>query len=169
MAHKSTYKVLFKRRRSGKTNYAKRVSLLRPKTSRMVIRKSNALIRTQIVAYDATGDRTVCAAISTELPTLGWKYNPKNLGSAYLTGFLLGTRAKAAKVEKAVVDLGLHTPMHGGRLFAAVKGARDAGLSIPVSEDVLPDAKRLSQKREAEFAQAKQMIEKETVKEKKSK
>jgi hypothetical protein len=38
-----------------------------------------------------------------------------------------------------------------------------------VSEDVLPDAKRLSQKREAEFAQAKQMIEKETVKEKKSK
>ncbi|MDO8624681.1 MAG: 50S ribosomal protein L18 [Candidatus Diapherotrites archaeon] len=153
MAHKSTYKTLFKRRRSGKTNYVKRVSMLSSKNLRLVVRKSSALIRCQVVAYETKGDQTIASAVSSELTKWGWNANPKNLPSAYLTGLLLGKRAVKANVKKVVVDIGLHTAMHKGRLFAAIKGAIDAGLTVPVSETVLPDANRVAGKHVEAFAQ----------------
>ena len=153
MTHKSTYKLLFKRRRSGKTNYAKRLALLKSHQPRLVVRKSNNLMKLQIVQYSEKGNSTVVSSSSQELGGFNWKSNLGNVPSAYLAGFLLGKRAVAAGIKTAVLDIGLHTPMHKGRIFSAVKGVLDAGLTVPVGEDALPDEKRVSGKHIEAFAQ----------------
>ena len=153
MAHKSTYKLLFKRRRTGKTNYAKRLNLLKSNEVRLVVRKSNAVTRLQLVKYHPAGDQTLVSATTAELGNWNWKSNPANLPSAYLAGFLIGKRALKADIKKAMLDIGLHTPQHKGRLFAAVKGAIDAGLVVPVGEEALPNTNRASGKHIEEFTQ----------------
>ena len=49
MANKKTYTVPFRRKREGKTNYKKRLGLLKSKSLRLVVRKSNKHILVQLV------------------------------------------------------------------------------------------------------------------------
>lgn len=152
MATKSTYQVLFRRRRSGKTNYAKRLDLLKGNKPRLVIRKTNSRLVLSLVEYHATGDKTIVFVDSRELSAFNWRSNPKNIPSAYLAGFLLGKRGLASGIRTAVLDIGLHTPSHGGRIFAAVKGAVDSGLAVPLGEDAIPNSQRLAGNHIAEYA-----------------
>ena len=69
-----TFKMPFRRRREGKTNYKKRLKLLLSKKPRLVVRKSLKYIRAQIVEFDKKGDKTLASAFSRELKKLGWKY-----------------------------------------------------------------------------------------------
>jgi large subunit ribosomal protein L18 len=63
--------------------------------------------------------------------------------AAYLTGLLAGRRAKANGVSEAILDIGLYARGSGSRMFAAAKGALDAGLTIPHDEKALPKAERI--------------------------
>lgn len=154
-----------KRRRLQKTNFRKRLALLKSGKTRLVIRKSLENIRIQFIGFNTGGDKTEASAFSAELGKLGWKSGLGNLPAAYLTGMLAGTRAKKAGIREAVFDLGLQTSTKGSRIYAALKGAVDAGLAIPHSEDILPDAERISGKHiqgrkgiEKEFAEMKEKI-----------
>lgn len=135
MAHGPNYKVKFRRRREGKTNYYKRYTYVLSKATRLVVRRTNKYIIAQIVKFDPKGDIIVVAAHSIELvKKYGWKGDPNNTPAAYLTGYLLGLRALKAGIKEAVVDIGLFSPTKGNRLFTAVKGAIDAGLKVPVGD-----------------------------------
>ena len=59
MAHGAKYRVPFRRRREGKTDYRKRLKLLLSRKPRLVVRKSLNNIIAQIVEYDEKGDRVV--------------------------------------------------------------------------------------------------------------
>lgn len=144
--------VPYRRKRESKTNYKKRLALLKSGQNRLVIRKSSNMMTAQVINYHPDGDRIVVSATSAELRKLGWKMHKANLPSAYLTGLLLGMKAKKSKVSKAVLDLGLQIPIKGGKLFAALKGAVDAGMDISHYEDALPSAERVSGKHIAEYA-----------------
>ena len=48
------------------------------------------------------------------------------------------------KIKDAILDLGLQTPLKGSRLYAALKGAIDGGLTIPASEEVFPAEERIT-------------------------
>ncbi|MHA2118149.1 MAG: 50S ribosomal protein L18 [Candidatus Thorarchaeota archaeon] len=144
MAHGPTYRVKFRRRREGKTNYYRRKRLLQSRGSRLVVRKTNSRIIVQIIDAKVVGDSTVASAISSELAGFGWSAGLANLPAAYLTGFLAGLRAKARGVETAIMDVGLHPPIRGSKLYAALKGAVDAGLDVPHNPEVLPDESRSS-------------------------
>ncbi len=144
MAQGPTYRVKFRRRREGKTNYYRRQRLLSSRQSRLVIRKTNTRIIAQIINAKVTGDVTVASAISSELGDYGWIAGTGNLPSSYLTGFLLGLRASARGIDNAVLDIGLHPPTKGSRIYAALKGVIDAGMNIPHNEEILPDESRLS-------------------------
>ena len=63
---------------------------------------------------------------------------------AYLTGMVMGKRAVAANIGRAVPDTGIQSITRGSKIFAAIKGAKDAGLDIQVSDDVVPKAEALS-------------------------
>ena len=57
MATGPRYKVPFRRRREGRTDYRHRAALLRGKLPRAVVRKSNRNITVQLVTYDDKGDK----------------------------------------------------------------------------------------------------------------
>lgn len=131
--------VEYRRKREGRTNYKKRLKLLASNKLRLVIRKSLKNITSQLVEYDINGDRIVLGASSKELEKkFNWQFNRDNMPAAYLTGLLLGIKANKKGIKKAILDLGLNKSVKGGKVYALLKGALDAGLEIPHSKDVLP-------------------------------
>jgi len=130
--------VTYRRKRKGKTNYKKRLALLKSKQPRLIIRKTNTQVILQIAEYDAGGDKIICGADSSALKKLGWKYSCKNISACYLAGLMIAKKALAKNIREAIVDVGLQTPVAGSKIYACVKGAIDAGLKVPVSEEVFP-------------------------------
>jgi len=100
----------------------------------MVVRKTNRHIIVQLVTAEMDGDRTLVAANSAELEQYGYKGSMVNTPAAYLTGMLFAVKAKKAQQDSAVLDIGLNRATPGARVFAALKGAVDAGLDIPYVE-----------------------------------
>ncbi|AKG92278.1 LSU ribosomal protein L18P [Geoglobus ahangari] len=143
MARGPRYRVPYRRRREGKTNYRKRLKLLLSRKPRLVVRVTNRRVIAQVVEYHPDGDRTLVYADSKELEKFGWKGDLNNTPAAYLTGLLVGKKAREAGIEEAILDIGLRTPSRGARVFAVLKGAVEAGLEVPHSEEILPDESRL--------------------------
>jgi large subunit ribosomal protein L18 len=139
------YRVHFRRRREGKTDYRVRLRLLRSGEPRAVVRFSGRRVRVSIVRYDPVGDRVVAAAESAELGRLGFPATSlASTPAAYLTAYLAGLRSKSAGEESAVLDTGIRHPTQGGRLSAALKGLLDSGLEVPHGEGGFPSADRLN-------------------------
>ncbi|MGV8168562.1 MAG: 50S ribosomal protein L18 [Candidatus Nanoarchaeia archaeon] len=143
MKSTTRFTVKYRRKREGKTNYKKRLELLKGKTDRLVIRKTNKQIILQIVQYSENGDKVILTTNSKELEKHGWKHSQKNLPAAYLTGMLTAKKAKAKNISKAIPDLGLQTPLKGSKIFAAIKGAIDNGLEMNASEEIFPSEERI--------------------------
>ncbi|ACS34485.1 50S ribosomal protein L18 [Thermococcus gammatolerans] len=155
MARGPRYRVPFRRRREGKTNYHKRLKLLKSKKPRLVVRKSLNHHIAQIIVYNPKGDRTIVSAHTRELiRDFGWKGHTGNTPSAYLLGLLIGYKAKKAGIEEAILDIGLHPPTRGSSVFAVLKGAVDAGLNVPHSEEIFPEDYRIRGEHVAEYAKA---------------
>ncbi|MCS7126718.1 MAG: 50S ribosomal protein L18 [Aigarchaeota archaeon] len=150
-----------RRRREGLTDYRARLKLVKSGLPRLVIRKSNRYIQVQIVKSKAGGDETLLTVTSKHLLKYGWRAGTKNLSAAYLTGLLTGVLAKKKNIEKAIVDIGLYTPIKGSRIFAVVKGVIDAGVEVPVSEEKLPEDERIKGEHIEQYYQ---MIKNENVK-----
>lgn len=147
-----TYALQFRRKRTGKTDYRKRLKLLISHKPRIILRKTLRNFIAQIAEYDISGDKIVIGASSKELMKHGWNYGRSNLGAAYLTGFLLGRKAKAAGITEAIPDIGLHASKKGARVYAALKGVFDAGIKIPFSEEIMPSEERIEGKHIEEYA-----------------
>jgi len=147
MATGPRYRVPFRRRREGKTNYYTRRALVLSRTPRLVVRLSLKHAIVQIIEAEAIGDKVVVSAHSRELTkTYGWLSSGGNIPAAYLTGLLCGLKAIANGVKTAFLDVGLHIPSKGTRVFAALKGVVDAGVEVPHSDDMIPDESRISGK-----------------------
>ena len=142
MATGSRYFVPFRRRREGKTDYYQRTRLVVSDVPRMVVRKTNRHIIVQLVTAEMDGDRTLVAANSAELEKYGYKGSTSSTPAAYLTGMLFAVKAKKAQQESAILDIGLKRATPGARVFAALKGAVEAGLAIPHGEEILPSDER---------------------------
>ena len=107
----------------------------------------------------------IASADSRTLKGYGWSGHCGNVSAAYLTGMLCGTNAKKADVKYAIPDIGLYASVRGSRLYAAVKGATDAGIQVPCSEEILPSKDRIegkhtanSEKAAKDFAAVKEKI-----------
>lgn len=146
MATGPRYRLPFRRRREGKTDYRHRAALIKGGVPRAVVRRSNRNIRVQFVDFTAKGDVVLASAVSTELAELGWTGSGKSTPGAYLTGLLAGKRAKEKGVGEAVLDIGLREPTKGAVVFAALKGILDAGVDVPHSDKMLPTNDRLTGK-----------------------
>ncbi|MEM3363936.1 MAG: 50S ribosomal protein L18 [Candidatus Micrarchaeia archaeon] len=148
-ATRSTYKVPFRRRRIGKTDYKKRLALLKF-GDRLVARKTSKRIIAQVVSFGANGDKIVSMATSSDLQKVGMPL-AKSLPAAYLIGYKAAKDALKKGVKKAVLDMGRKTPAKASFAFAVLKGALDAGLDVPHDESVF-DNDRFMGKHIAEYA-----------------
>jgi large subunit ribosomal protein L18 len=133
-----------RRRREGKTDYRKRLKLLRSKKVRIVVRKSIKNTQIQFIEYKEKGDNILISAKSNELiKKFNWKYSTSSIPAAYLTGLLAGKRAKDKGINECVIDIGRHPPVKGSRIFATIKGVTDAGIKCPHNEEKIPSDDRI--------------------------
>ncbi len=138
MARGPRYKRSLRRRNEGKTDYHKRLKLLKSRKLRVTVRATNDHMRVQIIQSKLGGDKVLISAFSKELPLkFDWNANTGNIPAAYLTGYLAGTRAKAKNIQEAIFDLGIF--YHKNRVLAACKGVIDSGINIPYREEFFPE------------------------------
>lgn len=130
MKIKTTFLMPFRRRREGRTNYAKRLAYIKSGRTRMVVRRSNKGFVIQFIDYSEKGDRTICGMHSSSLKEKFGFPAKCNTPTAYLSGLYAGMQAKVKGVKTAIADIN-STASRGAMVFAAVKGAIDAGLEIP--------------------------------------
>ena len=143
MATGPRYKVPFRRRREGKTDYHARFKLIISRKPRVVVRKSNANTNIQLVVAEQTGDKTLLTVNSKELKDFGYTLSKGNLPAAYLTGLLFGKKMLALGEKEGIADIGLNSSTRGNRVYAAIKGVVDAGVSVPHNPEIFPDEERI--------------------------
>ena len=72
MAHGKSQRLRFKRRRNGKTDYRRRLRMLRGGTPRAIVRVSNTKVVCQLAQFDPEGDKIVASVSGSNLATYGW-------------------------------------------------------------------------------------------------
>ena len=136
-----SFRVYFRRRREGKTNFAKRLALVKSGKTRMVVRRSNSNILVQFIDFDPKGDKTLLTVSGAHLAKLYKWPSKRNVWTAYLAGLMAGKMAKKKGIKEVVLDMGMYIPSKGSVIFAAQKGAADAGLETHFSKEKVPEAK----------------------------
>jgi len=148
-----TYRVQFRRRREGKTDYNLRREVIKSGKPRLVVRGSLKHMSVQIIEAKSEGDHTLAAANSIELAKkYKWLGGCGSLPAAYLTGLLAGYRALSKGVREAVLDFGLSTSSKGSRISTALKGVVDSGIKVPFNEKIMPDKSRIRGEHIANYA-----------------
>jgi len=138
------YHVKPRRHRDGRTDYRRRLMLLRSRKTRIIVRKSLKNIRVQFVEYYQEGDKILVSAISNELiKNYNWKYSIATTPAAYLTGLLAGKKANDKGIKEGILDIGRYRPTTGNKLFAALKGVLDAGIECPHDDTKIPAEDRI--------------------------
>ena len=139
MARGPKYRISFRRRREGKTNYHRRLKLIISRRKRLVIRCSNKHTVVQVVDALIQGDKILTQSHSSQLEKhFGWVYNSGNMPSAYLAGYLCGLRTKKAKIDDIILDIGII--VHNERIKSAFRGFLDAGNEVPHDEKWFPES-----------------------------
>lgn len=136
--------VKLRRHRDGRTDYRKRLKLLKSRKIRIVVRKSIKNIKVQFVEYYPEGDKILVSAISNELiKNYNWKYSTATISASYLTGLLAGKKAIDKGIKEGILDIGRNSPTTGNKLFAALKGVIDAGIECPYDVSKIPAEDRI--------------------------
>lgn len=148
----NTYRVVYRRKREGRTNYKKRLKLLVSNKLRLVVRKTLNNIIVSVVSFDSKGDKVVVCAHSAELKKMGWKYKGSNIPSAYLTGLIAGKKAMEKNINDLVLDIGLNPSVSGSKIYAALAGVIDAGIKVAHNPEILPNEDRLKGKHIHDYA-----------------
>ena len=99
MAKNKKYTVKFRRKRKNRTDYAKRLSLISSRRTRLVIRKQAKNIIVQFVDFGEKGDKIIISATSQNLNKFNWEFSKGNMPSAYLTGLLAGVMARRKELN----------------------------------------------------------------------
>ncbi len=148
------YVPVFRRRSMGVTDYRARKKIITSSVTLLAVRVSSKNVSAQFIRPRAEGDQVVSSAHSRNLRKLGWKGSPKSVPACYLLGLLAGKRAKEHGVEQANLYSGLSLFVKGSRVSALVKGVKDAGVDVPMSDDALPSEERITGKATAAYAKS---------------
>ena len=115
-------KIQKRRRRENKTDYLKRLKLLKGEKPRVVFRKTNRYLIAQYVLSEEAQDKIIIGMDSRELNKYGWPKEAqgslKSTTSAYLMGYLIGKRILKEKLENPVLDSGMNIVLHKSKIFA---------------------------------------------------
>lgn len=136
-----------KRRRQHKTDYLKRLKLLKSGKPRMVFRLTNRYVIGQYVESDEAKDKVIFGISSKDLLKHGWPEKAtgslNSITASYLTGYLIGKEIISKKLEQPIVDFGMLRMIYGGKQYAFLKGFIDAGIRIECSDKAFPSDERI--------------------------
>lgn len=140
-------KTVKKRRKQNKTDYAKRIRLLKSGSPRLVFRKTNRYLVTQYITSKQAKDRIEFGLNSKHLLNNGWpkelEGSLKSIPAAYLLGFLAGKKIVRDKKKIPIVDFGMLRTIHKTKVYGFLKGLIDAGVKINCKEEAFPSEDRL--------------------------
>ena len=157
-------KTIKRRRKENKTNYLKRLKILKGEKPRVVFRKTNKYLVVQYILSSEAKDNIKIGLTSKILLKYGWPKEKigslKSISAAYLIGYLLGKKILKAKLEKPIVDFGMIRVIYKTKVFSFLKGLKDSGIEIPCKEEAFPEEERIS-KKEIKLQEIKSNIEKE--------
>ena len=158
-------KTLKKRRKENRTDYHKRLNILKGAIPRIVLRKTNRYLIAQYVSSKEAQDKVEFGRTSKKLLNYGWPESAegslKSISASYLTGLLFGKQIiKKAKEKSPIIDFGMMRNLHKTRIYSFVKGLVDAGVHIRYKKDVFPSEENIKGK------QMKNKVNIETIKSK---
>lgn len=140
-------KTIRRRRKENKTDYLKRLKLLKSGKPRMVFRRTNKYIIAQYVESHEAQDKIVFGVNSKDLLKYGWtesaKGSLKSITASYLTGYLAGKTILDKKLETPIVDFGMVQTLHKTKVYAFLKGLIDSGIEISCDEECFPEESRI--------------------------
>jgi large subunit ribosomal protein L18 len=143
-------KISKRRRTEGKTDYLKRLKLLKSESPRIIFRKTNKYIIAQYVISNEAQDKIIIGITSKNLKKYGWpeefEGSLKSITASYLTGLLIGKEIIKKKLEKPIVDFGMIRTLSKSKTFAFLKGLIDAGIKINCPEKDFPEEERIQGK-----------------------
>lgn len=143
-------KTLKRRRKEYKTDYLKRIKLLKSDSPRVVFKKTNKYIIAQYVKSKEAQDKVEMGITSKILIKYGWSKefggSLKSIPASYLTGLLIGKKILEKKLEKPIADFGMMRVLHKNRAFAFLKGLKDSGIEIECKEEFFPNEDRIKGK-----------------------
>ena len=141
-------KIQKRRRRENKTDYLKRLKLLKSDRPRIVFRKTNKYLNAQYVTSDEAQDKVIFSISSGNLLDYGWdekaKGSLKSITASYLTGYLTGKKILKEKLEEPIIDFGMIRALHKTKVFAFIKGLIESGIKIKSDEGAFPEEDRIN-------------------------
>jgi len=160
------------RRKKFKTDYGKRLKILKGRKPRIVLRKTNKYIIVQYVGSKEAKDKVILGLTSKKLLNYGWpkkfQGSLKSIPASYLIGFLIGKKIVNEKLEMPIVDFGMIKNVHKTRIYACLKGLIDAEIKLKFNKEksLFPDensieGKNLKNDFSSEFKKIKLKIEQE--------
>lgn len=144
-------KTLKKRRKKYKTDYGKRLKLLKSGLPRIVFRKTNKYVNGQYVTSEEAKDKILLETSSKKLLSFGWpkeqKGSLKSIPASYLTGFLMGKEILKNKLpQEIIIDTGMIIMKNKTKPFAFIKGIIDSGIKITCKKEAFPEEERITGK-----------------------
>jgi len=156
-----------RRKEEHKTDYGKRLKLLKSGKPRIVFRRTNKYIIAQYITSEEAQDKIELGITSKILMNYGWPEESKNslksIPASYFTGLLFGKEILNKKLKEPIVDFGMLRALHKTKVFAFLKGLVDSGLKIECKKDTFPPKERLEGKHmkiQIPFSKIKSEIEK---------
>jgi large subunit ribosomal protein L18 len=160
-------KVQKRRRREAKTDYLKRLKLLKSEKPRLVFRRTNKYVISQYIVSDEAHDKVVFGYTSIELLKHGWDKSAlsglKNLTASYFLGYLMGKTIQSKKLPQPILDFGMLQSLHKSRVYAFLEGIIDSGIPINCKEEAFPEPERIKGehlKNKVDFEKIKSSIDK---------
>ncbi|HUW43504.1 MAG TPA: 50S ribosomal protein L18 [Bacillota bacterium] len=143
-------KTLKRRRKEHKTDYSKRIQLLKSGSARVIFKKTNKYFIAQYVKSKEAKDKIEIGITSKNLFKYGWpeelKGSLKSTPASYLTGLLIGKKILGRKLPEPIADFGMLRVLHKNRAFAFLKGLNDSGIKVKCEEKFFPSEDRIKGK-----------------------
>ncbi|MFA4953431.1 MAG: 50S ribosomal protein L18 [Candidatus Pacearchaeota archaeon] len=143
--NKAGVKTIKRRRRENKTDYLRRLKLLKSWKPRIVFRKTNRYFIAQYVTSKEAQDKIEFGVNSRILLKYGWpkEASLKTIPASYFLGYYFGRRIIAENLEEPIIDFGMTQTIHKNKLYAFIKGLIDSGLKISCKKEAFPDEERI--------------------------
>lgn len=136
-----------RRRKENKTDYLKRLKLLKGEKPRILFRKTNRYIISEYVESKEAQDKVIIGFDSRKLNEYGWPKDAqgslKSITASYLTGYLIGKTIIKEKLENPILDSGMNRVLHKNKIYAFIKGLIDSGIKINCKKEFFPEESRI--------------------------
>lgn len=137
-----------RRRKENKTDYLKRMKLLKSEKPRVVFRKTNKFIISEYIESDEAKDKVIFGFDSRKLKDYGWPNEAsgslKSISASYLTGYLTGKTILKNKLVHPILDTGMNRVIRKNKVYSFLNGLIDAGIKIECKKEFFPDKKSIA-------------------------